>query len=477
MRKNNIFARIIAAGDGRIYMILKNFQCCDFTAVSFGALMKDPMRFMLRESKKHVSRKGYPAPLRGDIMDIPGLTMGVLTDERKFHCEHPELIYLALLHANKEEATTQLDLHDLFEAESILDRKQWCIEVYLALGEKQTAKLRNEMFKMSEDTQSQILTEILHSRFSELFGQAEDSSDESNEHEKTLTEENGSDKHEPGIEENPPAEDDPDIPFTLCNPPAQQEKAPERTPPKFDKEEDGIPSHYIKIWEFARRYDVTETTIHRWIKEQWITSCLKDSKGRWWLDSTDTPEKIRERNLAMNKTKKRTRAYYKGNTYQDLQNYIRDNNLFSDKIRKYIRSYEELRYYLDNGYKEVDWFGNSALVINIFLDYYSERQEETNRSRINDGRSPVVPDLEGFPAYDLHHIGQKEDSPLAIIPSNIHNSAEMYSVFHSGVSDANIHSAKFDLQRRKFWLMYVQQCDLYGGYEHIPNVNSKKTKK
>lgn len=178
-----------------------------------------------------------------------------------------------------------------------------------------------------------------------------------------------------------------------------------------------------------------------------------------------------------NSSRKRKSGYpnrLAGNSYLDVQRYIRDNRLFSDQVRKYIRTYEEAKYYMDNGYREVNWFGNSALIIDIDLDYFSKKHNATNRKLIAAGRSPVVPSYEDQ-TFDLHHVGQKKDSPLAIIPSGIHNGQKTYSIFHSGhSSDEDLHNTAFDLQRQKFWLVYVQQNDEYGGYHKIPYVNRKK---
>lgn len=147
--------------------------------------------------------------------------------------------------------------------------------------------------------------------------------------------------------------------------------------------------------------------------------------------------------------------------------------MFVDAIRPFIRTYEEARFYVDNGYKSVEWYGNYALIVDVSLNYYSEKYKATNRQLILSGRSPVVPEHEEQ-TFDLHHVGQKIDSPIACIPSGQHNGPELYSVFHpSSTSDEDLHTTAFELQRKKFWLLYVQKCEENHGFNNIPFLNPK----
>jgi hypothetical protein len=77
----------------------------------------------------------------------------------------------------------------------------------------------------------------------------------------------------------------------------------------------------------------------------------------------------------------------------------------------------------------------------------------TNAERIKQGRSPVDPN--GIP-YELHHIGQQENSPLAILTSAEHDSPSLHFRDVSEVDHGNAWAS----QRQKFWRSYLE---LFGG--------------
>lgn len=315
--RDSVFARIVAAKGGKIYIILKNFQCCIFSAESLISLLKNPVFFMNRESIKFIGHEGYPAPLRGKLMEIPGLTLAVLTDERQFICEHPEIICLALLHAKAADENAHISIEEIIDTGPLLDQKQWCLEVFLTLGDKQSEELQNQNLKMSENTQTQILSEILRSRF------FSDARYPVNVNEPVPTafvdfpmEKNNViqvDKKDPdrNAEEVP-------LPFTLCNPSVSDDTKTSVKNKKIKSPKDEIPSHYIKIDEYTKKYNVCGATIHNWIRKGWINP-MKDAANRWWLDSNDSPEKVRKRNGANYSVVKRRAAKPQNNTYMDVQ--------------------------------------------------------------------------------------------------------------------------------------------------------------
>ena len=473
-QRTTIFARIVAAGNGYIYLILKNYQCCLFSSTCLYSLLMDPLLFLKKGAKKFISPDGYPAPLKGDIMAIAGLTLTYLTEERQLICEYPEVICLALLHAKQSDEETHINLHEILCADSILDQKQCCIDVFLTLGSKANCVLQNNSYKLSSATQAQILSEILQSRFFADYGSPASSLNPFSENKQQTINET---LKTPGVTseaaDNP--QEEPILPFSLCNPLTTLAESAKSALPEKQEDDPCIPQGYIKLREYCTRYSISNGTIQNWISKGWI-SPIKDKLGHWWLNMNETPDQIRERNGAGDsRTKKKRNSIRKG-SYSDIQRFIRENHWFSDAVRPYIRTYEEAKYYKDNCYREVDWCGNSALILDIDLEYYSIKHSATNRQLIISGHSPVVPNHEDQ-TFDLHHIGQKTESPLAIIPSRIHNSTEMYSTFHSGnTTNEGLHSTAFDLQRKKFWLVYVQQVDQYGGYDKIPFLHPKSPK-
>lgn len=97
--------------------------------------------------------------------------------------------------------------------------------------------------------------------------------------------------------------------------------------------------------------------------------------------------------------------------------------------------------------QEIDW------------DFVGDLEDgRTNAQRVIDGLSPL--DSTGKP-YELHHIGQKNDSPLAILTSAQHKSN--YSILHSntGGSASKIDRNAFNKEKREYWkaLLKMAQGD------------------
>ena len=92
--------------------------------------------------------------------------------------------------------------------------------------------------------------------------------------------------------------------------------------------------------------------------------------------------------------------------------------------------------------------GRMALTQNIDWDFIGDIEDgRTNAQRVIDGLAPL--DQSGKP-YELHHIGQMSDSPLAILANLQHKSN--YSVLHAntGSTASNIDRNLFAEQRQDF---------------------------
>ena len=98
-----------------------------------------------------------------------------------------------------------------------------------------------------------------------------------------------------------------------------------------------------------------------------------------------------------------------------------------------------------------------ALIQNIDLSYKSELggKTVTNLQRMQKGYAPLDPKTGA--AYELHHVGQAVDSPLAILTPQQHRFGESYSILHdptisSGTGvHAQLTTAEWNAQRSAFW--------------------------
>lgn len=72
----------------------------------------------------------------------------------------------------------------------------------------------------------------------------------------------------------------------------------------------------------------------------------------------------------------------------------------------------------------------------------------TNIERIKAGVAPI--DASGK-SYELHHIGQKSDSPLAILSYSEHHSSGNFSILHYAEEGKNVTDVEWSAQKKEFW--------------------------
>lgn len=127
-----------------------------------------------------------------------------------------------------------------------------------------------------------------------------------------------------------------------------------------------------------------------------------------------------------------------------------------------IKTIEEYNVYKEAGLYTKMVNGKLALVRNIDLDFVSELpngERVTNLLRMQKGYAPIDPLTEK--PYQLHHIGQSVDSPLAILSSTEHTGAGNNGILHDlfiadgeGVH-ANLSNAEWAAQRSEFWIKFA----------------------
>jgi hypothetical protein len=136
---------------------------------------------------------------------------------------------------------------------------------------------------------------------------------------------------------------------------------------------------------------------------------------------------------------------------------LQKDSKWSTTIIGRMSSVEESQVYKTGGLKEATIGGNKALVRDIDLSMKSTLEDGTvltNEERIRKGLSPL--DSNGV-AYELHHIGQNVDSPLAILTKSEHqgNSSVLHTKTENGVHSL-LSESEWAAQRNKFWLDYLE---------------------
>ena len=116
---------------------------------------------------------------------------------------------------------------------------------------------------------------------------------------------------------------------------------------------------------------------------------------------------------------------------------------------KTFHSVDEYNVYKNAGLTLSKVNGNLAMTQKIDWDFVGDIEDgRTNAQRVIDGLAPL--DSTGA-SYELHHIGQMSDSPLAILTSSQHKGN--YSTLHAntGGSASNIDRSLFEKQKKDFW--------------------------
>ena len=125
-------------------------------------------------------------------------------------------------------------------------------------------------------------------------------------------------------------------------------------------------------------------------------------------------------------------------------------------VIKEFSSMDQYKICKDAGLKSRMIDGKTALVRNIDLTKVDE-MGRTNLQRMMEGLSPL--DSTGVP-YELHHIGQKADSTLAILTKAEHRLGENHKIWHIFGEASKIDRAAFDKQRAQFW---IEMAKVLGG--------------
>lgn len=130
------------------------------------------------------------------------------------------------------------------------------------------------------------------------------------------------------------------------------------------------------------------------------------------------------------------------------KNNLKNETGWSNNVLDSISSKEEADIYKDAGLHNENINGRECLTRNDFnLD---EKDEDgiTNRDRMERGRPPVTDNGENV---ELHHIGQKPDSPLAELTTNEHRGTGNDAVLHDKTKESEIDRNEFAKERAAHW--------------------------
>ena len=114
---------------------------------------------------------------------------------------------------------------------------------------------------------------------------------------------------------------------------------------------------------------------------------------------------------------------------------IKEETGWSDGIVDYIRSMKEYEIYKNAGLEEKEINGKKCLIrSDIDLDQKDEKGR-TNKERMEKGKPPLDKNGESI---ELHHIGQKSDSPFAELTKSEHIKNGNDTILHDKNKESEI---------------------------------------
>jgi hypothetical protein len=121
---------------------------------------------------------------------------------------------------------------------------------------------------------------------------------------------------------------------------------------------------------------------------------------------------------------------------------------WTNEVVDRIGSKEEYEVYKATGDVEADVNGKPCLVRNDLNLDQKDEFGRTNRERMEQGLAPL--DKDGKP-YELHHIGQKQDSPLAELTMEQHRGKGNDSILHDKTKVTEIDRIAFQDEKQEHW--------------------------
>lgn len=129
-----------------------------------------------------------------------------------------------------------------------------------------------------------------------------------------------------------------------------------------------------------------------------------------------------------------------------LAQIIKEQTGWSDDIIDAIRSPEEYKVYKNSGLVEAEVGGKKCL-LKTDIDWNQvDDFGKTNAQRIREGYNPIAKDGQ---TIEMHHIGQKADSPLAELTTSEHRGKGNDTILHDKNKPSEVHTDDNDWQSQK----------------------------
>lgn len=138
------------------------------------------------------------------------------------------------------------------------------------------------------------------------------------------------------------------------------------------------------------------------------------------------------------------------------RNRINEQSTYSLDVNKNISTTDELKVYQGEDLKEGQINDRVVLQDNRIDLNLKDGKRRTNHERMKKGLAPL--DKDGRP-YNLHHIGQKADSPLAELKDNVHKQNDV--ILHDKSIPTEVHGGdiNWDRERANHWKQRAKKIE------------------
>lgn len=138
---------------------------------------------------------------------------------------------------------------------------------------------------------------------------------------------------------------------------------------------------------------------------------------------------------------------------------LKEETGWSDEIIDAIHSKEEAEIYKKAGLKEAEINGKKCLIRDDIDMDQKDELGRTNKERMENGLSPITKTGE---TVELHHIGQKADSPLAELTTQEHRGKGNDTILHDKQKTSEIDREAFKTEREEHWESRAHEADKQG---------------
>lgn len=459
-----LISRVIMLPDCSVHIASYDKHTMVCSPQNLTELLEDPIGFVVEKqfNPDYTDSTAIVNPNpKSDLEDIQGLTLLKLFSNGEVVCHFPKL-FETLFARVKSGSKEPLNLIEYVNTERFSDEKHFFLKFFSEFTNNKTQNVELEhSYGTDTELNKEMLNEILNTSFMKIsrkdISLEVSTNDTCSEHSSPLAMLSAS-------------------PQSISSTP----KSPTRT--KNNETEILTLENTVSVKEFAQMHDVDPGTVSRWCKNGDLRGTLKH-KGDYRINpKSPRPVLKKSGNKTYKYEERGLQPYlkkYGGNSYQALQDYIVDKEVFSPELAEYIRNFDELQFYVQNHYYEVNWKGRPCLIIDIKPSYFSNRHQKTNREIILEGEhSPVVPNEPGntepeTDVFVIHHVGQKVHSPFAIVKDSLHtlhNSKFHYPASQDWYPDKeeDLHGSNFESLKKEFWIKYLEEFDTYKTFRAIP---------